>query len=144
GTAISNAMADVSNVPTIGTRAPYVFWTGSQLSVHRKLKPYSAMDSRLPYIRDTMMAPSKANTKNANPRVIFLNIGSINVLGVFFMSAFSMSEYQSEQCYGSHRSSHINCRFLTQERRCYLHSTVLSGGRAVKQPFSTFITSRLR
>src|SRR5690554_1887510 len=80
GTAMSSAMAEVSKVPTMGTRAPYTFWTGSQLLVQRKASPCAAMDSRLPYNRDAMMAPSRMNTRNANVRVKFLKMTSMSAL----------------------------------------------------------------
>src|SRR5690606_15819217 len=89
GMAMTRAMTDVSSVPTMGTSAPYSLRTGSQLLVHRNDRPYSEMDSRLPQMRDTMMAPNNRNTKTAKLRVRFLKSASASAFPLRFMIPYS-------------------------------------------------------
>src|SRR5690606_39106179 len=80
GTAMTSAISEVSSVPVMGTSAPKMLRTGSQSLVQRKLSPYSAMDSRLPQMSDSMMPASSMNTRNAKERGRFLNNRSISAL----------------------------------------------------------------
>src|SRR5258706_1490986 len=80
GIAIASAMADVTRVPTIGTRAPNSSWTGSQLLFQRKEARIFRRESELPASSESRIAPSRLKTKSAKNRVRFRKSASINAL----------------------------------------------------------------
>lgn len=70
GTAISKAMAEVANVPKMGTNAPYWSVTGFQAAVKRNFGPNALSEGQAPMSKEKIMAARMASTKNANSRVV--------------------------------------------------------------------------
>src|SRR5690625_5148514 len=73
GTAMTKAISEVNNVPTIGTSAPYKWRTGSHSFVHKNATPKAVMEALLSNIRATKIASNRAKTKKAKALVTCLN-----------------------------------------------------------------------
>src|SRR6187402_1855094 len=80
GIAIPSAIAEVTSVPTIGTRAPNFSCTGSHSSVQRNANPNSRIEAKPPIASDTRIAASRLKTTNAKNRVRLRKIASIRAL----------------------------------------------------------------
>ncbi len=69
GMPMRSAIAEVVNVPTMGTSAPNCSVTGFHSALIKKPKPNVRIEDKLPAKRETRIPASSANTRNAKSRV---------------------------------------------------------------------------